>query len=282
MTIRLIRLEAEDDFDGWRAAARSLATAKVPADQVVWRVGEQPGDLFAAADTMPAATSTAETRLTAPKQFMFLAQSAALHSDPQRFSLLYALLLRVLEQPLLLNDRADKLVRRVNDLSHAVGRDIHKMRAFVRFREVADADGSRFVAWFEPDHHIVRANAAFFVDRFASMRWSILTPKGSAHWDGARLLEGPPARRTEAPDADPTEAVWKSYYAAIFNPARLMTKAMLKEMPKKYWRNLPESALVADLVAGARKREENMLESNLNPPPADRRSGGRRRFQTAG
>lgn len=274
MTARLIRLEAEDDFDGWRAAARSLAAAEIPADQVVWQVGEQPVDLFAAAapDSIPTTERRlAERRLMAPKQFMFLAQSAVLHSDPQRFSLLYALLLRVLEQPYLLSDRADKLVRRVNDLSHAVGRDIHKMRAFVRFREVADADGSRFVAWFEPDHQIVRANAAFFVDRFASMRWSILTPKGSVHWDGARLLEGPPARRAEAPDADPTEAVWKSYYAAIFNPARLMTKAMLKEMPKKYWRNLPESALVGDLVAGARKREENMLESP--PIPASRPRG---------
>jgi uracil-DNA glycosylase len=273
MTARLIRLEAEDDFDGWRAAARTLAAANVPADQVLWQVGEQADDLFAdASDSGGTAPPATDGRLTVPKQFMSLARSALLHSEPQRFSLLYKLLLRVAEQPFLLNDRADKLVRRVGDLSHAVGRDIHKMRAFVRFREVPEEDGSRFVAWFEPDHHIVRANAAFFVDRFTTMRWSILTPKGSVHWDGARLLQGPPARRAEAPDADPTEAVWKSYYAAIFNPARLMTKAMLKEMPKKYWRNLPESALVADLVAGARKREESMLESAPAPAGGSGRS----------
>jgi DNA polymerase len=41
------------------------------------------------------------------------------------------------------------------------------------------------VAWFEPQHHIVEYNAAFFVDRFASMCWSILTPDRCAHWDGA-------------------------------------------------------------------------------------------------
>jgi uracil-DNA glycosylase len=266
MTTRVVRLEAEDDFDGWRGAARTLAAANVPADQVLWQVGEQADDLFADAPRPDDAAPAKDGRLTVPKQFMPLARSALLHSEPQRFSLLYKLLLRVAAQPFLLGDRADKLVRRVGDLSHAVGRDIHKMRAFVRFREVPEEDGSRFVAWFEPDHHIVRANAAFFVDRFTTMRWSILTPKGSAHWDGARLLQGPPARRAEAPDADPTEAVWKSYYAAIFNPARLMTKAMLKEMPKKYWRNLPESALVTDLIAGARKREESMIESS--PAPA--------------
>lgn len=272
MTARLIRLEAEDDFDGWRAAARTLAAANVPADQVLWQVGEQADDLFAdASHSDGGAPPATEGRLTVPKQFMPLARSALLHNEPQRFSLLYKLLLRVAAEPFLLTDRADKLVRRVGDLSHAVGRDIHKMRAFVRFREVPEEDGSRYVAWFEPDHHIVRANAAFFVGRFATMRWSILTPKGSVHWDGARLLQGPPARRAEAPDADPTEAIWKSYYAAIFNPARLMTKAMLKEMPKKYWRNLPESALVTDLIAGARKREESMLES----APAPAGGGGR-------
>src|SRR3546814_1124456 len=68
---------------------------------------------------------------------------------------------------------------------------MHKMRAFVRFRELADAEGPRFVAWFEPDHHIVRANAGFFARRFASMRWSILTPELSIHWDGDALTEGP-------------------------------------------------------------------------------------------
>ena len=30
---------------------------------------------------------------------------------------------------------------------------------------------------------------------------------------------------------------------------------MLKEMPKKYWSNMPETALVPELVAGAQARE---------------------------
>src|SRR3546814_8141586 len=86
---------------------------------------------------------------------------------------------------------------------------MHKMRAFVRFRELADAEGPRFVAWFEPDHHIVRANAGFFARRFASMRWSILTPELSIHWDGDALTEGPSATRRDAPAQDPVEDIWK-------------------------------------------------------------------------
>lgn len=53
--------------------------------------------------------------------------------------------------------------------------------------------------------------------------------------------------------------MWKSYYAAIFNPARLKIGAMLKEMPRRYWRNMPETALVPGLIAGAQAREAAMV-----------------------
>jgi DNA polymerase len=92
------------------------------------------------------------------------------------------------------------------------------------------------------------------------MRWSILTPELSVHWDGSRLSEGPGAVRTDAPQGDPLEAMWRTYYAHIFNPARLKVGAMLKEMPKKYWRNMPETSLVQPLIAGARSRELEMID----------------------
>jgi DNA polymerase len=54
--------------------------------------------------------------------------------------------------------------------------------------------------------------------------------------------------------------VWKTYYAAIFNPARLKIGAMLKEMPRRYWKNMPETALVPGLIASAQARESGMIE----------------------
>lgn len=254
-TLHGVTLAGADDVAGWRDAARALAGAGVPAEEIVWQVGTAPDDLFASDTPLPKPTRS----FTVPRRFLELAESALLHADPERFALLYTLLLRLVEAPARIDDRADPLVRRIEDMARAVRRDVHKMRAFVRFREVEDEGGARYVAWFEPEHHIVRANARFFVDRFASMRWSILTPELSLHWDGSVLREGPPARRSDAPDDDPVEAMWKSYYAATFNPARLKTGAMLKEMPRKYWKNLPETALVRDLVAGARAREMGMV-----------------------
>jgi DNA polymerase len=166
------------------------------------------------------------------------------------------MLLRLKTDRHALDDEADPLVRRLQALAKAVRRDIHKMHAFVRFREIDD----RLVAFFEPEHHIVRRAAGFFVNRFANMRWSILTPELSMHWDGEVLREGAGARRTDAPSGDPLEETWRTYYASVFNPARLKVGAMLKEMPKKYWRNMPETSLVQPLIAGARARELEMID----------------------
>jgi DNA polymerase len=253
--MQAVRLEAQDDFDGWREAARGLALAEVPPERVLWQVG-QGADLFAA----PSAPAPAGPAFPVPRAFVELARSAICHSDPERFALLYALLLRLRSNPATLQDQADPLVQRLERMAKAVRRDIHKMHAFLRFREVEAEGESRFVAWFEPEHHIVRAAAGFFARRFATMRWSILTPELSVHWDGERLTESPGAARGDAPAADPVEAVWKTYYASIFNPARLKRGAMLKEMPKKYWKNMPETALVGELIAGAQAREAQMVD----------------------
>ena len=57
-----------------------------------------------------------------------------------------------------------------------------------------------------------------------------------------------------------TEELWRTYFSNIFNPARLKVKAMQSEMPKKYWKNLPEASLIPDLIAGAEKRVQTMRE----------------------
>lgn len=255
--MHLVTLDSPDDFDGWRAAARALALADVPPDQVAWQVEGEGVDLFGG---QPPPIAPPGAVFNVPRPFIQLAQSAILHADPERFARLYAMLVRLRGRPGVMEDRADPDLRRLEAMAGEVRRDIHKMRAFVRFREVTDDAGERFVAWFEPEHHIVRANAGFFVDRFANMRWSILTPELSIHWDGRALSEGPPAAKAAAPEGDPIEEVWKTYYASIFNPARLKTGAMLKEMPRKYWKNMPETALVPGLIAGAQARESSMIE----------------------
>ena len=250
-----VTLCAPDDFDGWRDAARDLAEAGVPASAVVWQVEGGDADLFGSDVAQPPAPS-----FPVPRAFVGLAKDVVCHSDPERFALLYGMLLRLKSDRDALDDEASPIVRRLHDLAKAVRRDIHKMHAFVRFREIDE----RFVAFFEPEHHIVRRASSFFVQRFTNMRWSILTPELSLHWDGQTLSEGPGATKADAPSGDPLEDMWRTYYASIFNPARLKVGAMLREMPKKYWRNMPETSLVEPLIAGARNRELDMIQRSAD------------------
>jgi DNA polymerase len=261
-----VTLPESDDFDFWRERARALVQCDIPPDRIAWIEPFGAGNLFSHGERRLPVPPADAPPVRASKAFVQLAKSAICHSDPERFALLYRLLWRLQANPRLLEDGADVDVRRLDELARTVRRDVHKMRAFVRFRLVEDDPdalgeeaGEHYVAWFEPEHHILRANAGFFVRRFANMKWSILTPQGSLHWDGQVLEEGPPAQRSDAPTGDPTEDLWRKYYASIFNPARLKIGAMLKEMPRKYWKNMPEAALISELVAGAQSRESQMV-----------------------
>ena len=151
-------------------------------------------------------------------------------------------------------------------MAKAVHRDEHKMHAFVRFREIGREHSAHYVAWFEPEHHIVELAAPFFAKRFADMPWSILTPEICAHWDGHLISFAPGANKNEAPSGDRLEETWRRYYASIFNPARLKVKAMQTEMPKKYWRNLPEASLIKPLIEGAERATGAMIAAAATDP----------------
>lgn len=252
-------------FAGWRRAARhALAAAVRPAD-ADWCVKDEAQAALPLALTLALtdepAPDTAPGALRVSREFLGLAGDVVCHSDPQRWLLLYRVLWRLTHgEPRLLDVAVDSDVTALHRLAKAVRRDVHKMRAFVRFREVRTAAGPWFVAWFEPQHDIVQVNAPFFVDRFAAMRWSILTPARCAHWDGRELHFTPGVQRGAAPREDATEDLWRTYYASIFNPARVKVGAMVKEMPVRYWRNLPEAALIPELLERAAPRMETMLD----------------------
>ena len=258
----VVPMAAPDDFAEWRDHARRMVMADVPPDRIAWtEPGGPAGNLFTHGDRRLPVPDRDAAQPRVSRRFMEIAKTVIMHSDPERFGLLYRLLWRLQSKPRLIEDAADGDIRAMADMARAVRRDIHKMRAFLRFREVEHEDGEYFVAWFEPFHHILRHNAGFFTRRFANMRWSILTPRGSLHWDGETLREGPAATRADAPTGDPVEEMWRGYYASIFNPARLKIGAMLKEMPRKYWKNMPEAQLIPELVAGAQAREAAMVSA---------------------
>ncbi|MCB5187148.1 TIGR03915 family putative DNA repair protein [Methylobacillus caricis] len=293
-----IYLKDETDIEGWRAAARRLIAHGITPQEVDWYVGPArdaavQADFFAMADdatNLPAAPSSivdqennagiappnifagqpgipAEGRsLMVPRQFVELVRSVILHCAPERFGLLYRVLWRLQQERGLMRLAGDADVARLNAMTKAVRRDMHKMTAFVRFREAMVEGRPRYLAWFEPEHHIMAAIAPFFIGRFAAMDWTIMSPRMGMRWDGNMLHFLPGGKPGALPAEDAGEALWMSYYRHIFNPARLKLKAMQKEMPKKYWHNLPEAELITSLIAGAGMRTQAMLERAPEPP----------------
>ncbi|MFJ5445504.1 TIGR03915 family putative DNA repair protein [Methylobacillus methanolivorans] len=286
-----VYLKDETDVDGWRTAARRLLHQGIAPHEVDWYVmspqdAEVQADLFAMAGEATScagvqvsmsneatqAESLSATRqavsivatdiqpLMVSRQFIELLRPALLHQAPERFGLLYRVLWRLQRERGLMRLAGDADVARLHAMVKSVRRDMHKMKAFVRFRETMVDEHPRYLAWFEPAHHIMAAVAPFFIGRFATMDWTIMSPRMGMHWDGSHLHFLPGGKSETMPAEDASEALWLSYYQHIFNPARLKLKAMQKEMPKKYWHHLPEAALITSLIANAGSRTQSMLE----------------------
>jgi len=254
------------DLAAWRAQARMALRADIEPALVDWDDAHVRSLLGGASlDTLP-------VKRDAPHvsgAFLPLATRVLAHRDPARHALLYRLLWRMTHgEPHLLTHVTDRDVHRASELEKAIRRDTHKMKAFVRFREVP-GEADAYVAWFEPEHHIVDRVAPFFMRRFAGMRWAILTPYRSVSWDLQALSFGAGAVRGDAPADDAQEGMWRAYYANMFNPARINPRMMRQEMPQKYWKNLPEAQLLPELLHDAGQRVRDMAQRE--PAPARRR-----------
>lgn len=243
--------------EAWRNTARDFLSAGVPPHQIVWGDGTAPNDLFAQSMEL-----TPTARITVPRSFVTMANTVVWHSDPQRFARLYAYLWRLKDAPHLMSDRGDADLSRLRLMEKNVRRCQHKMKAFVRFREISHPDAARrsFAAWFEPTYNTVEPTADFFVRRFGDMDWRIITPDVTAIFENRKLSFAEGQEKPTLPD-DASEQLWITYFRNIFNPARLMVKAMQSEMPKKYWKNMPEAASIPQMIADAPARARAMADA---------------------
>lgn len=246
-----------------RALSSLLACGAAP-DDVVWSEGAGvQGDLLGEAALLAPPCEAVPLRALRrlPAGFMPLAETVAMHAHPERFRSLHELAIDLAADPRRWRDALDPRRLALERIAREVRREIHKMHAFVRFRQLDEGDGQvRYVAWFEPVHHIVRAAAPFFAQRFAAMRWAILTPALCVHWNREGLSFKPGVDRSRAPPPDAGEALWLDYYRSIFNPSRVKTAAMLREMPRRYWHNLPETQAITGLLQEAPVRSARMVE----------------------
>jgi DNA polymerase len=261
------------DWESFRSAARPLVAEGVRPAEIIWQDPAEPqADLFGAharheASSPPPADAPPTAAMPrVPRRFVELAEIAALFRGPHRFDLLYRVLYRLTHgESQLLEDEVDADVRALQLRVHGVRKDEHRMHAFVRFRKIDVDAAEHFVAWYAPEHHILRLAAPFFQRRFAAMRWSILTPDESAHWDGATLQYGPGAPRSQAPQEDELEALFRTYYSATYNPARANLPLLRKHIPAAFARNMPELDQLPVLMQARAPAQEASAQDGAAP-----------------
>ena len=109
-----VTLAREDDFEGWRRNARALALAGVPPAEVSWQVGDAAAGLFARPPAEPQQEAPA---FSVPRAFLTLAECVIGHSDPERFGLLYAMLVRLRQRPQAFEEGGDPLLQRLERMA---------------------------------------------------------------------------------------------------------------------------------------------------------------------
>jgi len=149
-------------------------------------------------------------------------------------------------------DAGDEQIRRIQRLHQQMGREVHRMHAFVRFQETPDG---LFVALINPDFNCLPLIGDHFAARYPAMEWLIYDTKRhyGLHWDKAakkasfitldtnhdghlRHLSEEMLANTETDYQD----LWNVYFKAVDIPERRNMKLHLQHVPKRYWRYLTE------------------------------------------
>ncbi|HAW22991.1 TIGR03915 family putative DNA repair protein [Stutzerimonas xanthomarina] len=266
----MMQVRFDGGFDGWRDRARELLQSGVAPHQVEWLGKDELGGLFDEPDTSEPVDAGPPVRI--PRQLIDELESAARFRTADRWSLLYRVLWRVA--------KGDQTARLVGDIDgtelhariKAVRREAHHMHAFLRFSPTGCGESPNYAAWFEPAHDVLVSAAPHFAERMGLNSWLIATPIDAVLWDGVVMHHAaacPPAWRRLAQNAqDPGAELWRTYYESTFNPARLNRNVMESNLPVRFWKNLPEGALIPQLMSQARAgaQRDGQAERVANQP----------------
>ena len=213
--MRRIMLESETDWEGWRTATRALVLAGAEPDDVQWSVRGQ--------DDGPNALPERSGSFSISRALVALASLAIQARDPTRFDLLYRLVWRANAGERVLGKATDPDVTRAHALALAVRGEAHRMRTLVRYLPVHEGDRTRYLGWYEPTHYVLEANAQLIARRFPDLAFSVLTPDGAAHWDGAELRFSAGVECDAVPDDATLQSWWRSHHAGLLRDSSVGT-----------------------------------------------------------
>jgi DNA polymerase len=231
----------------WRDAARRLLAARVKPSDTLWDFDGQAPELFESTADLPLPLRPVKVS----KEFVDLANVVVWHKDPLRFTRLYTLLWRLNDTPDLMADPDDPDLAKLRQMETAVRRCQHKMKSYVRFRDL-HASGPRhsFGAWFVPTHHTMEPSAQFFARKFGDMDWLIVTPTVAAKFANGRLTLHAGDKKPALPEIG-AEAQWAAYFNGFFDPKRIEINIAATAIPVSCREKPPQTQFIPGLIPDA-------------------------------
>jgi probable DNA metabolism protein len=144
----------------------------------------------------------------------------------------------------------DATILKLHQINKQIGREVHRMHAFVRFQRTAD---NLYYAVIEPDFNVLPLLGEHFEKRYPAQSWIIYDSR--RHYgifynqekveyvtfdvDNHRKLQqlSKDILQTEEEDY---QTLWKDYYTSVNIPERRNLKVHLQHVPKRYWKYLTE------------------------------------------
>lgn len=146
-------------------------------------------------------------------------------------------------------DFSNKDILKISQVARMVGREKHRMEAFVRFQLTKD---NIYTATVEPDFNVLPLIVHHFKDRYADQQWVIYDVKRNygiyynLNTVETVTIEGFSRKKTRISDEllaqNETEfqKLWGTYYNNVNIKSRKNNKLHKQYLPKRYWKYLTE------------------------------------------
>lgn len=150
----------------------------------------------------------------------------------------------------ILGDFGNIYVVRLFDALKKIGRERHRMKAFVRFEQTTDGVYTSIV---EPDFNVLPLLVKHFKSRYADQKWFIFDEKRKygIYYDLTTVVpvefytpkDGEIITKNSiqwSEDEHHFQNLWKTYFKHTTIETRKNTKLHLRHVPKRYWKYLSE------------------------------------------
>lgn len=145
---------------------------------------------------------------------------------------------------------ANNDVLTIQQTSHKVDREKHRMKAFIRFQKTKD---ELYYAIVQPDFNVLPLIIEHFEKRYADQCWLIYDSRRryGLHYDlskveevqinfAEQLNDKSSLQTIQDEKEDLYQSLWQTYFDSVNIKARKNMKLHIQHMPRRYWRYLIE------------------------------------------